>query len=450
MNASSRRTSRKTPRTGDEVTRQVCAALERLKEPLRSLSPIEQAILEDRLLREPSLTLAAVGTRFDKARELIRRIQVKVKDKFESAAIGPEVRLVVSLVDKHFAQIMEREAFDQRLEVYLGSGAGLPRRIFRKAVIDAMGYVLQNGAYVDERAREFIEKMPGRARKLADDAGLVDIERLLGWRWHRYWPLLRQQMPDLFHEMHGSFSLRNTARARTKAALVSIGRAATREEVAAVCRREPRPTANALSNLESVVRVRKDLWALKEWAEEEYISITAAIIRRIEEDGGSTAIERLLRELPEAYGVSPSSVNIYTHMPKFVRHAGRIRLATASDIKVKPLHEAVHGHDTDGAPYFTFPVKPTYLTGRDGVRHVPPAFVKALGCKPGGTTYARVENLPMCRPLSAHWSLTSTSGPHLGHVTDALNALGLKAGQIARVTLKGTGVVMVSEHREDE
>ena len=243
MNASSRRTSRKTPRTGDEVTRQVCAALERLKEPLRSLSPIEQAILKDRLLREPSLTLAAVGTRFDKARELIRRIQVKVKDKFESAAIGPEVRLVVSLVDKHFAQIMEREAFDQRLEVYLGSGAGLPRRIFRKAVIDAMGYVLQNGAYVDERAREFIEKMPGRARKLADDAGLVDIERLLGWRWHRYWPLLRQQMPDLFHEMHGSFSLRNTARARTKAALVSIGRAATREEVAAVCRREPRPTA---------------------------------------------------------------------------------------------------------------------------------------------------------------------------------------------------------------
>ena len=76
--------------------------------------------------------------------------------------------------------------------------------------------------------------------------------------------------------------------------------------------------------------------------------------------------------------------------------------------------------------------------------------VSQAGAGVRATTYARAENLPMCRPLSAHWSLTSTSGPHLGHVTDALNALGLKAGQIARVTLKGTGVVMVSEHREDE
>ena len=452
MSESTQRTKQKPSQNrmaAGEVGGHACRAVERLEEMLPLLSPIERTVIDGRLLHEPPMSLAEVGAQFGRTRERIRQIQVQLERRVASA-IGTEVQRAASVIRRGLARVMEKHAFEKQIDARLGDGAGRPERLFRKLVINEMGYSCRNGQYLNEQAQAVIAKIRHRMPGLADDVGLVDKSRLLadlpGRGWHRYWPLLRRHTK--LHELYGSLSLRGGRSARAKAALVSIGRASTREEVAAVCQMGAVLTAKTLARIPSVVRVRKHLWALKEWAEEEYTSIGAAIIRRIKAGGGSTTTERLLRELPEQCGVKAESVRAYIHTPQFVVEGGRIRLATLSDIdnRLRRLDDAVDGHDKDGAPYIVFAAQPGILAG-GGVRGVAPEFVRALGCEPNGRFSAEIENLPMCRPLSLRWKLTSITGGHLGHVADALKARGIRSGQPVRVTLKGRGVVEVSEHR---
>ena len=118
--------------------------------------------------------------------------------------------------------------------------------------------------------------------------------------------------------------MRNSAKAQAKSALLSIGRAATREEIAAVCRlTSATQVSGAFSNIPSVIRASKDAWALAEWVDDEYEGIVAEIIQRIEEDGGSTTTKRLLTELPEKFDVSATSVRAYMQTPRFLTRDGR-------------------------------------------------------------------------------------------------------------------------------
>ena len=302
------------------------------------------------------------------------------------------------------------------------------------------------------RLGSVIEEIRSHAPIFADDVGLVNVPQLLAGLpddvdWHQHWPLLQPHTG--LHELHGSLSIRDSAKARAKSALMSIGGAATREEIADVCGLSVTQTAGAFSNIPSVVRATKDQWALKEWVDDEYDGIVGEIIQRIDEDGGATTTERLLRELPEKFSVSSSSVHAYMHTPKFVIRDGCISLANASSVELRPLEDAVHGLDANGAPYWTFAVESRFFDGYS-VLGVPPEFAKALGCEPDGSTYARIENLPMCRDLSIHWRLASTTGASLGYLADALRELGVQPGQVVSVTLKGMKRVALSEHRETE
>ena len=283
----------------------------------------------------------------------------------------------------------------------------------------------------------------------ADDAGLVDESSLRSCLpnedWQPHWPLL---LPHTgLHQLHGSVTLRNSAKARAKSALVSIGRAASLEEIATVCGLSERQVAGAFSNIPSVVRATKDMWALKEWVDDEYEGIVAEIIQRIEEDGGSTTTERLLKELPEKFHVSAVSVRAYMQTQKFLVRDGRISLANVSSLELRQLDDAIHGRDANGAPYWTFAVESRFFEGYS-VTGVPPEFARALGCDPDGGTHARIENLPMCRDLSVRWRVATTTGASFGYVTDALRQLGLRNGQWVRVTLKGRNLVELTEHHD--
>ena len=302
---------------------------------------------------------------------------------------------------------------------------------------------------MNDQARTAVTQIRARARGLADDAGLVDESALQAAlpndTWQRHWPLMVQHTG--LHRLHESLALRNSAKARAKSALLFIGRPATREEIADVCGLSPTQVSGAFSNIPSVVRASKEGWALTGWIDDEYEGIVAEIIQRIEDDGGSTTPQRLLTELPAKFDVSASSVRSYLQTPRFLIQDGRISLANVSSVELRPLDDAIHGRDAEGAPYWTFAVESRFFDGYS-ITGVPPEFAKALGCQPEGGIYVRIENLPMCRDLSVRWRVATTTGASLGYVADALRELGLQTGQRVRVTLKAPNLVQMAEHNE--
>ena len=394
------------------------------------------------------MTLDEVGTLAGVTRERIRQIQVKAKSKV-SQAMGIEMRLIASDLQEELAPIMREQEFDRQVDAKLEIETDLSELLLRSAVIVEMGYEYHDGLYINEQAQLVIKDIRRRVTYLIDDAGIVDEAQLLASLpdegWHQYWPILRRHIFP--NEMHGCIAIRNSAKARAKSALISIGRAATREEIANVCGLSPSQVTGAFSNIPSVVRASKEEWALKGWVDDEYDGIVGEIIQRINEDGGSTSTERVLRELPEKFGVSSQSVNAYMQTPKFLIRDGWISQANASSIKLRPLEDAVHGLDENGAPYWTFAVETRLFDGYS-VAGVPPEFAKALGCEPDGGTHLKIENLPLCQHLSVHWRLASTSGASLGYVADALETIGSRPGQIVRVTLMGPNRVTLTEHRD--
>ena len=231
---------------------------------------------------------------------------------------------------------------------------------------------------------------------------------------------------------------------------MSIGRSATREEIAHLCGFEDsRKVGSTLSNTASVVRADKDRWGLREWVDDEYHGIVAEIVQRIEEDGGATATRRLLTELPSKFNVSPTSVRVYMQTPKFQIRDGSIRLASVSAIRIRDLDDVIHGRDGNGAPFWTFVVESRHLEGYS-VGGVPPAFAKALGCSPDSGSGVRIENLADFRQgLSLHWRLSSPRGASLGRLSEPLRRLGLRPGDRARVTIKGPFLVRLSAQDTD-
>ena len=73
-----------------------------------------------------------------------------------------------------------------------------------------------------------------------------------------------------------------------------------------------------LSSVPGIARASKTKWGIEDWIEDEYEGIAAEIKQRIEEDGGSTTLARLIRELPELFEVKESSVRAIVAAPQFI------------------------------------------------------------------------------------------------------------------------------------
>ena len=413
----------------------------RLKLTLEATSENERTIIEHRLLRTPPKTLEEIGSLVGVTRERIRQIQSRVEGKIRMA-LGRELRVIAWTVKEQLDHMIPECEFERRIEELLPDDPPLTKGLFRQTLITEMGYTLQEGVYLDKQASRVVEEIGASARKLADDVGLVDDEPLIAELpsedWRRFWPWLRERCG--LHDLHGSLGIRDSAKARAKAALLSIGRPATREEIAAVCGLEETRIGGHLSNIASVARADKDRWGLKEWIDDEYDGIVGEIIQRIAEDGGVTTTARLLREIPGQFDVSASSVRAYMQTPKFVIRDGCISMANVSSLPLRHLDDVIDGRDGNGAPYSRFTVEARFFDGYS-VTGIPPEFAKALGCKPDEGKFVRIANLPGCRDLSIRWPLASTTGASLGYLADPLRQLGAQPGQRVRVTIRSLGLV---------
>ena len=367
----------------DGIKGLAAVASERLSFVLQDASIAERAIVEHRLFGSPPKSLKDVGLMVGVTRERIRQVQTRLEPKVRNA-IGKEFEVLASLEKERFGSLAAESEVRNRIEELLPSELPLAKRFLREALIAEMGYSLEDGVFFDSNVARLVEHIASVAKARADDVGLVKEEQLItevpgGWR--QYWPWLRQRCG--LCGLYGSLGIRTSSKARAKAALISIGRAATREEVGRICGLDEARLSATLSSISSVVRASKDRWGLIEWVDDEYDGIVGEIIQRIEEDGGATTTERLMAELPAKFGVSPISVRAHMQTPKFMIRDGFISLASSSSVQLRPLDDVIGGRDLTGNPFWTFVVEDRFLEGYS-VTGVPPEFAKALGCEADG------------------------------------------------------------------
>ena len=109
----------------------ISVAVERLENSLLTMTPAQQIVVEHRLLREPKTTLEKVGSLIGVTRERIRQLQVKLQPRI-AQAMGPEMRLVASVLREDLDPIVEEQVLDRRMDKH----ARHRHRIGRKALSD--------------------------------------------------------------------------------------------------------------------------------------------------------------------------------------------------------------------------------------------------------------------------------------------------------------------------
>ena len=426
----------------------ISASAQRIEKALQCMSARQRLVVERRLVRSPRKTLEEVGGEVGVTRERVRQIQRNVERRIQNA-FGTDLRLVASLLKEEQGPVVPKGHLDRRINEVLAGLSALVGGLMRNSLIGKMDYELIHGYYLDNQAAELVWSLRQLADKSADDVGIVDKDTLIAGLpsndWRPFWPAF--QHCCRFHELNGFLSIRDSMKARIKAAILSIGRPATKQEIARISNLEESRLGSSLSNIESIVRADKRRWGLKEWIDDEYEGIVAEIIQRIQEDGGATTVKRLLTELPEKFGVSPNSVHMFMQTDKFVLRNGLISLAHESELRLRDLDDVISGRDSEGDPFWIFSVEARFFDGYS-VTGIPPEFANALGCEPDEPTSVRVVNLPDWWDLSLSWRLASTTGASIGYLAKPLRQMGVQPGQKVRITIKGEGIVDLTVDEE--
>ena len=217
------------------------------------------------------------------------------------------------------------------------------------------------------------------------------------------------------------------------AALYIKGEPATKEELAELSGVAPERVSSYLSGIPRVCRADKDRWAFSEMVEEPYGGIVEAIRQRIEQDGGFTSVEWLLRELPKKFGISKASVRTYLGTPGFVVGNGHVRLARSHEMNQEvDAPESVPGavELLDGNWAFRLRVEQRYLEGYSA--KIPAAIAVANGLAVGDNLLVELKGTKFA--LSIIWrSSDAAMRPDLGRLAQPLGRLGLEVGEVVYV-----------------
>lgn len=401
------------------------------------------AILERHLFARNRTTLTALGQAYGVSRERIRQIKTQVAAEVDDC-VGPEIAIIAATVRRKAGPLIEEAGLTSLMDDLFESrslddpSTDLARRI----VETTLGYDCVHGVCASRSAREALGGLKERARELADDVGLIDEDALRATlteeRWHGLFRLMTEWCGLAW--VNDRLALRNSRKAHAKAAVLSIGRLATLAEISAESGLSRTQLGSALSDTSSVARASKTKWGLREWVDDEYKGIVAEIMERIEEDGGTTAVARLVSELPKKFEVKESSVRRLAGTLQFVVDDGNVRLAKDSEVVLRDIYDVVDGATEEGWPYWSFQVEGRHLAGYN-VARVPPEIADALGCPRNGSIKAAVSRPTGCGRVSVNWRLTSISGADVGHVSTALRRLGAAEGDRVSLVVVDAGVL---------
>ena len=422
-------------------------AVEMVSATLAQMTDIERLAVLGRVALDSPMTLAELAERAGLSRERIRQIVRKAQEQLEDAA-GPALRILEVIAHQRLGEVTTvLKTETTTTELLPQPEAEVPQQavlVARKMLGAMLGYECREGLCLSPAAVEAAKALKGAVDELVDDAGLISTERLwsaLAPEWHDHSELFTRWIG--WHHLFDHVAPRATVRARVKAALLKIGSPATKAELAQESSLSERQVAGALSNIPSVARADKHRWGLREWIDDIYEGIPAEIVQRINEDGGSTRLNRVLDELPRLFGVNEGSVWAYLNTPAFRVEHGWVSEADGTGIDVGRLDDVIDGRDDNDDPYWSFSVYDRHLDGYS-LHSVPPSVAAALGCYFGTKTTAAVRSPHGCQDISVIWRKTSMHGPEIGRLGPALRALGINESTSVSLTIHNPSEVTFS------
>jgi len=397
------------------------------------LSDREGRILEERLLADDPRTLDDLGEEFGVTRERVRQLQVRMEGGL-ARRLSPHVDAIANILRARLGPVVAERSITDIVGTLFGDATRPGTPLARTMVRDSLGYAILEGVGMDSEATAVVDALKAAAPMLADSVGLVVPEELQAvlpeGHWMDHWEALVRRAGLAF--VFGHLALRETARASIMAAVLETGHPVTPDEIAELTEIDANGVRATFSALETMARVDKTRWWLRDWIEDEYEGIAAEIMQRIQEDGGGTTLDRLLQELPERFGVSESSVRAYVSTPQFTVKDGFVSLADLSSFQYRDLEDVIDGRTDEGAPYWAFTVKPQYLEGYS-LMGLPPELVRELGCGPNESIEAPLRQPTGCRSLTVNWRASTPTGPSLGHLADPLKKLPIAVGEDVRL-----------------
>ena len=413
---------------------------------LRELHPVEETILNERMWLDHPRSLEDIGATHDITRERVRQQQSDLERKIDSC-IGSAAKDAAPLLVEELDLIDSYATVEQHVQRALPHAHETVQRVFVHSMIRFAGYTYHDGAIVSNQALSLVKQLKTLAQSAADNCGLIDREKLISalpdqaLRRHFVWFKQQCGLQDTF----GMLALRCTRKAKLKAALLTLGRPATRPELAEMCDLTNKIASAALSSIPEIVRISRTQWALRDWGLHEYRGIVEEIVTYINREGGTAKVDPLIEEVAQRFDVKKWSVRAYMQTAKFHMRDGLISVTDHSSPTMRPLDDVIHGHDHRGRPYWTFPVLERYFRGYSIVG-VPFEIAEFLGCPKDGAAKLKVCNLVGCRDLTIQWYLSSTTKASIGFVRDALERLHLSESQLARLTLVREGTVELNWH----
>ena len=413
--------------------------LELLDECLDQMSETQRLVVLKRVVPIVPETLEVLGNLTGLSRERVRQLDKQARTALEEAA-GRALGLLQLVASQRLGAVTTVPGIDDIVEELLpkpDDEAGLASlMVARRMLRSKLDYECREGLCLSRAASDAAMELNGLARQLVDDEGLLDpevVRAALAEQWH-------DNLDDLIRwigwpRLSGRIATRATARARIKAALLKIGAPATKAELATESGLTERQVAGALSNIESVARADKLRWGLCEWIDDVYEGISAEIIQRIEEDGGSTHLNRVLDELPRKFGVSENSVRAYVATPKFVLEDGRIRLRREHE---EYHYEASEVRDSPGVfALGAGVVGLLYEVDRDVTRGSGRQLSPAAGALLDLSVNERLRfDGPLGTSVTVSFPGTSFTGPSLGSTRGLAEAVNAKLGDMLTVILR--------------
>lgn len=386
--------------------------------------------------REKKVTLADLGEQMGMTRERVRQLQRKAEGKIEYHLGTPMKMIAKAVVLKHPIEVSKEQLEGDISELYPNDNA--LHQYFVRKTIEIAGYQQLNGTYLTPFAQDELKKFrlslkwnisseevipESEVIELSERMGGIDIDTLT-------------ELIKLKKLYNGYYSFRNTIMSRLHAFLKEIGEPVTKEEMMRGTGLRSRQVEVVLMNSNSIVRATKDKWGLREYVEEEYRGISAEIEDRINQEGGSTSMKRLLEEIPRKFDVKRGSIYVYAKTPRFKIEGDRISLAEPEDYQYRDLDEVIDGRDEEGRPYQDFIVKEQHFRGFSQPNFTP-EFAREVGCWPDSHIKAHVVYPEAAEDVSVTWKLSSATYASIGYLTQPLRVMGAQPGDRIEVAILG-------------
>ena len=402
-------------------------------------------VLKNRIAAAEPATLAEIGRWVGRTGERVRGIESRLRSQIDDT-LKPFLVQVIAPLREWLGDFANDDRIRGAITALTAGTDELAGRIISRRLMVELGYQDNGRIWASRQAVEAADQLAALAHEFSDNFGCVDEARLrqseLGQRWGDAWAEMLSVVG--LTRTCDVLVLAPTRRAQVAAALISIGRPATRAEIEDRLRPEiegPMFRVDAaLAGMEGVVRASKTTWGFEEWVDDVYEGIPAEIRQRINEDGGSTRLSRLLDEIPRLFDVRETSVRAYLETPAFRVEHGWVSEANGYSDPVGTLDDVADGTTESGDRFWTFEVESRFLKGYS-LPGVPPEVSIALGASFGERSTASVRHPAGCSEVSVIWRTTSMHGPEIGRLSPALEALQATGGERVRLVIHARGEI---------